>query len=77
MSAARFCCGKCSSHVWLRKQRRFHRLLFAFLLYVGCPITSWVSGFHGNVDAVMMFFLLLSLFLLQSQRAAWLVGVAF
>lgn len=25
----------------------------------------------------MMFFLLLSLFLLQSQRAAWLVGVAF
>ncbi len=50
---------------------------WAFLLYLIAPAAIWVSGFHGNTDAVMLFFLLLSLLLLQRQQAAWLVGVAF
>jgi len=49
----------------------------AFLLYVGSPVVIWVSGFHGNTDPIMIFFLLLSLLLLQRQQAAWLIGVAF
>ena len=49
----------------------------AFALYLGAPVTIWVSGFHGNTDAIMMFLLLISLWLLQTQKSAWLVGVAF
>ena len=49
----------------------------AFLIYLGAPVVIWISGFHGNTDAVMMFFLLLSLWLLHENRAAWLVGAAF
>ncbi len=50
---------------------------WAYLLYIGAPVTIWVSGFHGNTDSIMMFLLLLSLLFLQRRQAAWMVGLAF
>jgi hypothetical protein len=35
-----------------------------------------VSGFHGNNDSVMMFFVLLSILLLERSSPAWLAGIA-
>lgn len=46
----------------------------AFLLYILAPATIIISGFHGNTDTVMIFFVLLSAFLI---RKPWLAGLAF
>ena len=48
----------------------------ALLLIAISPVSIMVSGFHGNTDPVMMFFVLLSMFLIESGRPAWLAGAA-
>lgn len=45
-------------------------------LFTACPISILVSGFHGNTDPILMFFVLLSIFLVESRRPAWQAGVA-
>jgi hypothetical protein len=40
------------------------------------PVLILVSGFHGNTDSVMVLFLLLSIYLVQSGRPAWQAGAA-
>jgi hypothetical protein len=43
-----------------------------------CPASILISGFHGNTDPVMIFFVLLSVYLLQLNRPmTWLAGLAF
>ena len=49
----------------------------SFLLFVGAPTTIWISGFHGNTDPIMMFFVLLSVLLLERGQPMWMVGLAF
>ena len=46
----------------------------AFLLYLLAPATIIISGYHGNTDTVMLFFVLLTALLIDRPRAA---GVAF
>jgi hypothetical protein len=46
------------------------------LMVAAAPISLLVSGFHGNADAVMMAFVLLSLFLLETGRPVWAAGAA-
>ncbi|HEY2017748.1 MAG TPA: glycosyltransferase 87 family protein [Bryobacteraceae bacterium] len=41
------------------------------------PVSILVSGFHGNTDPVMVFFLLLSIYAIETGRPAWVAGVAF
>ena len=41
------------------------------------PGSILISGFHGNTDPLMIFFLLLSLYLLTVKGHAWLAGAAF
>ncbi len=41
------------------------------------PVLILVSGFHGNTDSVMIFFLLLSIFLIERGRSGWEAGAAF
>jgi hypothetical protein len=36
-----------------------------------------LSGFHGNPEPVVIFLLTLTLWLLETRRAAWLIGLAF
>ncbi|HYP00683.1 MAG TPA: glycosyltransferase 87 family protein [Pyrinomonadaceae bacterium] len=49
----------------------------ALVLLAVYPGAIWISGFHGNTDSLMIFFLLLSLYLLEVKRMAWLAGAAF
>lgn len=46
----------------------------SFLLYLLAPATIIISGYHGNTDTVMLFFVLLTALLIDRPRAA---GVAF
>lgn len=41
------------------------------------PISILVSGFHGNTDPVMVFFVLLTLYLLEVKHLWWGAGLAF
>jgi hypothetical protein len=45
-------------------------------LAVLAPTSVFVSGFHGNNDPVMIFFVLLSIVLLERSAPAWLAGLA-
>lgn len=46
------------------------------LLVAAAPVSVMVSGFHGNNDPVMIFFVLLSILLLERSSPAWLAGLA-
>lgn len=48
----------------------------ALVLLAVAPPSIMISGFHGNTDPVMIFFVLLSLYLIDRQCDAWLAGVA-
>jgi uncharacterized membrane protein len=47
------------------------------LLFAICPTSILISGFHGNTDPVMIFFVLLSIYFIERLSAAWLAGLAF
>lgn len=47
------------------------------LLFVFAPATLIISGYHGNTDTLMIFFLLLSALALASHRPVWLAGIIF
>jgi hypothetical protein len=49
----------------------------ALVLYAGAPALILVSGFHGNTDSVMICFLLLTIYLLESGSSSALAGAAF
>ena len=46
----------------------------AFSLYILAPATILISGFHGNTDTVMIFFVLLAALFISRP---WLAGAAF
>ena len=48
----------------------------ALALFAASPIALLISGFHGNTDPILVFFLLLSIYLVEGRRSAWLAGVA-
>jgi glycosyl transferase family 87 len=60
----------------LSQQLSERRTRLALLLLAASPISILVSGFHGNTDPIMIFFVLLSICLVERQRPAWLAGVA-
>jgi len=41
------------------------------------PASVMISGFHGNTDPVMIFFLLLAVYSLDQKSNVWLAGIAF
>jgi Glycosyltransferase family 87 len=54
-----------------------HKKLFILLLLLAlCPISIVISGHEGNVDGLMIFFLLLSIWLVE-LRTTWWGGIAF
>lgn len=40
------------------------------------PVSILISGFHGNTDPIMMAFVLLCVYLLETRRPYWLAGLA-
>lgn len=53
----------------------------ALLLLAVYPGSIWISGFHGNTDPLMIFFVILSLYLLSGRSSSsgggWLAGAAY
>src|ERR1044072_3894109 len=43
---------------------------WSFLLYLLAPASIIISGYHGNTDTVMIFFVLLTALLIERPRAA-------
>jgi|GEM_PF-1400592 len=51
---------------------------FALLLALAvCPISIMVDGYHGNTDSLMIMFVLLAIYLVETGAGAWLAGLAF
>ena len=42
----------------------------ALILMAACPISIMVSGFHGNTDPIMMFFLVASVYFVEADKPA-------
>jgi hypothetical protein len=49
----------------------------AVVILALCPISVLISGFHGNTDSVMVFFVVASVFMLLVKRSELLAGLAF
>ncbi|HEV8113982.1 MAG TPA: glycosyltransferase family 87 protein [Planctomycetota bacterium] len=49
---------------------------FTLLLVAAAPASVMISGFHGNNDPVMIFFVLVSILLLERRAPFWLAGLA-
>ena len=47
------------------------------LLLALAPASVMISGFHGNSDPLMIFFLLLTIYSLDQKSNVWLAGIAF
>jgi hypothetical protein len=48
----------------------------ALLLLALAPASVMISGFHGNTDPVMICFVLLAVYLIETGQSAWLAGFA-
>jgi len=48
----------------------------AWYLLAAAPPSFLISGFHGNTDSMMVFFVLLCIWLLVERYPAWLAGLA-
>jgi hypothetical protein len=59
-----------------RRQQDDPQARVALALFAISPIAILVSGFHGNTDPIMVFFMLLSVCLVEHRRPAWLAGAA-
>lgn len=60
----------------LRRRLTESQTRVALLWFAASPIAILISGFHGNTDPILMFFVLLAIDLVEGQRPAWLAGVA-
>jgi hypothetical protein len=60
----------------LRRRLSEPQTRVTLLWFAASPIAVLISGFHGNTDPILMFFVLLSIDLVEGQRPAWLAGVA-
>jgi Dolichyl-phosphate-mannose-protein mannosyltransferase len=49
----------------------------ALVLLAAAPPAIMISGFHGNTDPLMICCVLLSVYLVERRRPAWLAGAAF
>ena len=59
---------------WLIKFLAEQNRLRVLMCLALCPTAILISGFHGNTDSVMIFFVLLSIYLIET---AWLAGLVF
>ena len=50
---------------------------FSLVAMALCPISIFISGFHGNTDPVMIFFVILSLYLIQTKHSTVGGGIFF
>lgn len=65
--------------VWRILEPRFRErsMRWSLLMFASAPTLILVSGFHGNTDPTMIFFLLLSVYLTEKGWSDWAAGAAF
>jgi hypothetical protein len=61
----------------LRQSPMLRALPLSLLLLAVYPGSILISGFYGNTDPLMIFFVVLSIYLLTVRRLSWLAGAAF
>ena len=61
--------------LWLLTKLKAPRLML--VLFALCPAAILISGFHGNTDPLMVFFVLLSVYFLERFKSVPLAGLAF
>ena len=42
-----------------------------------CPVSIMVDGYHGNTDSLVIMFVLLAIYLIETRTPVWLAGLAF
>jgi len=52
-------------------------VFWSLILLAAAPTLILISGFHGNTDSLVIFFLLLAIYLVERGASAWAVGAAF
>lgn len=52
-------------------------IFWALVLLAAAPPLILVSGFHGNTDSAVIFFLLLSIYLVQMKSSSWAAGAIY
>jgi tetratricopeptide (TPR) repeat protein len=52
-------------------------IFWSLILFAGAPTLILISGFHGNTDSVVIFFVLLSIYLVETGASDWAAGAAF
>src|SRR4030095_6459873 len=62
---------------WLPRSWPDRRHLPVLLAMALCPVSVLISGYHGTTDPTMIFFILLSLYLLEVSAPAWIAGILF
>lgn len=56
---------------------RGHKQLFLILfLLASCPTSVLINGSEGNIDGLMIFLVLLSIWLIESGKPWWVAGIA-
>lgn len=70
-----------AANVWLvwkllGDRVREQSIFWALMLLAAAPPLILVSGFHGNTDSVVMFFVLLSVYLVEKDASPWVGGAA-
>ena len=45
------------------------------MLLAACPVSILISGFHGNIDPIMIFFLVASTYLIETKRSLAFAGI--
>jgi hypothetical protein len=65
--------------LWELLRSRLHerQIRWALLLFAAAPTLILISGFHGNTDPVMIFFLLWSVYLIEKGKSALISGALF
>ena len=68
--------GSVIAMLWL--QRRIPKIpTYAIMLFAASPVSFMIDGFHGNIDSVMIFPLLLAACACAAERPSWLVCAFF
>ena len=62
---------------WLPRSWPDRTHLPVLLAMTLCPASLLISGYHGTTDPTMIFFVLLSLYLLELSAPAWIAGIFF
>lgn len=71
-----------AANVWLvwkllGKRVQDGSIFWSLILFAAAPTLILISGFHGNTDSIVIFFVLVSIFFVEHGANPWAAGAAF